>query len=101
MFEASRTDVAYPSGPGASKPIIVETDGGMIPIVEANRAAADKRKGKTLSWREAKLSLAHVQGSVTPVYAGALPGGSRCATARSLSVCSYRVMSVFQRPQES
>lgn len=31
MFKAGRTGVAYPNGPGASKPIIVETDG----VVEA------------------------------------------------------------------
>ena len=60
---------------GPRKPIVVETDGGMVPIVEPNSEGKDKRKGKTLSWREAKLSLAHAQGSRTPVYAGSIEGG--------------------------
>lgn len=93
MFETGRTGVASPSGPGASKPIIVETDGGMIPIVETNRAAKDKRKGKTLSWREVKLSLAHAQGrvkgNVTPVYAGSIEGGV-AAAGRQLLACAVR-----------
>jgi hypothetical protein len=89
MFETSRTSVAYPSEPGASKPIIVETDGGMIPTVMPDPAAGDKRKGKTLSWREAKLSLAHAQGSVTPVYAGSIEGGVEAA-GRQLLACAVR-----------
>ena len=87
MFEAGRAGVAYPSGPGAFQPIIVETDGGMVPTVEPNREAKDKRKGKTLSWREAKLSLAHVQGSVTPAYAGSIEGGVEAA-GRQLLACA-------------
>jgi hypothetical protein len=89
MFEANQAGVAYPDGPGARKPIIVETDGGMIPAVEPDRDAKDKRKGKTLSWREAKLSLAHVQGSVTPVYAGSIEGGVEAA-GRHLLACAIR-----------
>jgi hypothetical protein len=49
-------------------------DGGMVPIVEPSCEGKDKRKGKTLSWREAKLSLAHAQGSCAPVYAGSIEG---------------------------
>ena len=89
MFETSRTGVAYPNGPGASKPIIVETDGGMIPTVAPDPAATDKRKGKTLAWREAKLSLAHAQGGVTPVYAGSIEGGVEAA-GRRLLACAVR-----------
>ena len=75
MHESHRRDLEFPETPGLSKPIVVETDGGMVPIVEPNREGKDKRKGKTLSWREAKLSLAHAQGSCTPVYAGSIEGG--------------------------
>jgi hypothetical protein len=39
----------------------------------------DKRKGKTLSWREAKISLAHAKGSRTPVYGGGIEGGVEMA----------------------
>ncbi len=89
MFEADRTAVDFPEGPGLREPIIVETDGGMVPIVEPGRDEKDKRKGKKLSWREAKLSLAHAQGSRTPVYAGSIEGGVEVA-GRQLLQCAVR-----------
>jgi len=64
MHEESRSrDLEFPEAPGLSKPIIVETDGGMVPIVEPSCESQDKRKGKSLSWREAKLSPAYAQGN--------------------------------------
>jgi DNA-binding transcriptional LysR family regulator len=42
-----------------------------------------------LSWREAKLSLAHAQGSVTPVHAGSIEGGVEAA-GRRLLACAVR-----------
>ena len=42
----------------------------MIPVVEPDASQKDKRKGKTLSWREAKILLAHGKGSRTPVDGG-------------------------------
>ena len=89
MHESRRQDLEFPEGPGLSKPIIVETDGGMVPIVEPSSEGKDKRKGKTLSWREAKLSLAHAQGSRTPVYAGSIEGGVEEA-GRQLLSCAVR-----------
>lgn len=89
MFEAGRRGSDFPEEPGSSKPIVVETDGGMVPIVEPGGDAKDKRKGKTLSWREAKLSLAHAQGSRTPVYAGSIEGGVEAA-GRQLLTCAVR-----------
>ena len=61
----------------------------MVPIVEPSCEGKDKRKGKTLSWREAKLSLAHAQGSRTPVYAGSIEGGVEEA-GRQLLSCAVR-----------
>ena len=75
MHESRRQDLEFPEAPGLRKPIVVETDGGMVPIVEPSSEGKDKRKGKTPSWREAKLSLAHALGSCTPVYAGSIEGG--------------------------
>ena len=49
----------------------------------------DKRKGKTLSWREAKISLAHAKGSRTPVYGGGIEGGVEAA-GRRLFACAVR-----------
>ena len=89
MYEAGREETEFPEAPGLRKPIIVETDGGMVPIVEPSSEGKDKRKGKTLSWREAKLSLAHALGSCTPVYAGSIEGGVEEA-GRQLLSCAVR-----------
>jgi hypothetical protein len=89
MFEAGRKGMEFPQDTGSSKPIVVESDGGMVPIVEPGVVEKDKRKGKVLSWREAKLSLAHVQGSRTPVYAGSIEGGVEAA-GRQLLTCAVR-----------
>ena len=89
MLEAGREGSEFPEAPGLRKPIVVETDGGMVPIVEPSCERKDKRKGKTLSWREAKLSLAHAQGSRTPVYAGSIEGGVEEA-GRQLLSCAVR-----------
>ena len=89
IFEAGRKGVDFPQEPGSSKPIVVETDGGMVPVVEPSRDGKDKRKGKKLSWREAKLSLAHEKGSRTPVYAGSIEGGVEAA-GRQLLTCAVR-----------
>lgn len=89
MVEASRADAASAEQPGTARPIVVEIDGSMVPIVEPNRDAPDKRKGKTLGWREAKLSLAHEQGSVTPIYGGSIDGGVAAAGQQMLR-CAVR-----------
>ena len=79
MFEAGKISLGFPEAPGRHKDIVVETDGGMIPIVEPDARQKGKRKGKTLSWREAKISLAHAKRSRTPIYAGAIEGGVETA----------------------
>src|SRR5271165_6930494 len=89
MFEAGKISLDFPEAPGRHKDIVAETDGGMIPIVEPDARQKDKRKGKTLSWREAKISLAHAKGSRTPIYAGAIEGGVETA-GRQLLGCAVR-----------
>jgi Uncharacterised protein family (UPF0236) len=89
MYDAGRAGLDFPQEPGSSKPIVVQIDGGMVPIVEPGRDEKDKRKGKKLSWREAKLSLAHALGSRTPVYAGSIEGGVEAA-GRQLLTCAIR-----------
>lgn len=64
----------YPSTLGKAY-VIAEMDGSMIPIVEIDETAPDKRKGKKESWKEARLCLAHAKGSVTPTF-GAIFGGT-------------------------
>ena len=77
MFESGRASLEFPQAPGMHKQIIAQIDGGMIPIVEPDAKQKDKRKGKKLSWREAKISLAHAKGSRTPVGACPREGGGR------------------------
>ncbi len=74
IFEAAPEPQGWPTQPGISTAIIVETDGGMVPIVEIDATQADKRKGKKLLWREAKICLAHPQGSKTQAFGGTLQG---------------------------
>ena len=89
IYEAGREDLEFPESQGLGKLIIVETDGGMVPIVEPGESEKDKRKGKKLLWREAKLSLAHALGSRTPIYAGSIDGGVEEA-GRQLLSCAVR-----------
>ena len=65
---------SWPTQAGTSTVVIVETDGGMVPIVEIDETQADKRKGKKLRWGEAKICLAHPQGSKTLAFGGTLQG---------------------------
>lgn len=73
IFAAAPVDETWPSEQG-SETVVVEMDGGMVPTVEADAAQKDKRKGKKLLWKEAKLCLAHEAGSKTLSYGGTLQG---------------------------
>jgi hypothetical protein len=56
--------------------VISEIDGSMIPIVKPKDVVAnekmDRRKGKELFYREARLTLAHEKGPVTPIFSATL-----------------------------
>lgn len=59
--------------------ILSETDGTMIPMMKTPSKLEgvdrfDARKHKKHFWREARLTLAHAIGSVTPVFAATLEG---------------------------
>ena len=77
---------AWPTQPGAAS-VIAQVDGGMVPLVEVDPDSADRRRGKRLLWKEAKLSLAHVHGSATRVYGATLRGGVAVA-GRQLLACA-------------
>jgi len=68
---------------------IAEIDGCMIPIVTTDENAEDKRKGKTLSWKEARLSMAHPQDSVSPKFS-AIFQGSTDEAGKSLLNCAIK-----------
>lgn len=70
--------------------VIVQTDGTMVPTVQSNTTAGDKRKGKSVQWAEAKVSLAHVVGSKDMSFAATLQGDVQLA-GKQLRKCARRV----------
>jgi hypothetical protein len=77
--------------PVAAKAVtfIAEIDGTMVPTVRSDAASADRRKAKTVQWQEAKVSLAHAQGSTQMVYGATLLGDVNTA-GRQLRACAKR-----------
>ena len=74
MFEQEKQVQTMPRKAGYAQQV-GEMDGSMIPIMNIDEQAEDKRKNKTLQWKEARLSLAHEQGCVTPKFAVVFQGG--------------------------
>jgi hypothetical protein len=71
--------------------LITEMDGSMLPVVEvaepvAGEAPVDRRKTRQVSWKEARLALAHEPGSVTPIFGATL--GSVEQAGERLAVCA-------------
>jgi hypothetical protein len=90
MLARQKAATAVPEQAGVPR-LIVEMDGSMVPVVEtaepgAGEAPIDRRKTRTLSWREARLCLARAPSSVTPVL-GATMGSVEEAGERLL-VCA-------------
>ncbi|MDR1934638.1 MAG: hypothetical protein LBS49_03490 [Candidatus Accumulibacter sp.] len=81
LFESEERQEAWPVEPGAER-IIAERDGGLVPIMEPEASQSDRRKGKPLRWKEAKIALAHPQGSQTLSYGGTLEGDAEQAGQR-------------------
>lgn len=67
MKEAQEKEVHEPKTSGCDW-IVAQRDGSMIPIVETYEETPDKRKDKTLSWKEARRCLAYERGKVTPYF---------------------------------
>ena len=76
----------------AGVPMLVsEMDGSMLPIVETaepmpGEVPKDRRKTRKVSWKEARLGLAHEPGSVTPIFGATL--GSVEEAGERLAVCA-------------
>lgn len=88
IHETTPMDEAWPAEIGC-RTVIVEMDGGMVPIVEADTTQTDRRKGKVLLWKEAKLCLAHAAGSQTLSYGGTLLGDVEAA-GKQLFACAKK-----------
>jgi len=74
--------------------VIAETDGSRIPIVDTappptETAGGDRRKTRQVRWQEARLSLAHAHGSVTPRFAATF--GAPDVVGEQLRDCAIRV----------
>jgi len=54
--------------------IITQIDGSLIPVVESQSEAEDRRKTKSLSWREVRLCLARPVGKAQSLYGATLGG---------------------------
>lgn len=67
QMQAQKEPSAFPIIAGCEQQI-AEIDGCMLPIVTMRTDEGDKRKKKTLHWKEARLALVHEQGSVTPTF---------------------------------
>ena len=52
-FETAPSAQGWPTHAGTSTPVIVQTAGGMVPIVDIDATQSDKRKGKPLRWKVA------------------------------------------------
>ncbi len=57
-----------------SKVQIGEIDGSMVPTVTVDKDAKDKRKNKTLAWKEVRLSIVHEQGTETSKFGAVYSG---------------------------
>ncbi len=68
-----RPEAEIPETDGAEY-IICGTDGSMIPIVDTDGKAPDRRKNRRYRWKEAGLMPAHAKGSVSPVFGCTLGG---------------------------
>jgi len=85
---------AWPeSGGVAGVPVLIaEIDGSMLPVVETAEPGAgeaqDRRKTRQVSWKEARLALAHAPGSVTPIFGATL--GSAEEAGERLAVCALQ-----------
>ena len=64
-----------PKKVGPEQTFIAEIDGTMVPTVSSNPDQSDRRKGKSVQWQEAKVSLAHAHGGTELTYAATLLGG--------------------------
>ena len=71
--------------------IIAQMDGSMVQTVETDPSQPDKRKNKTVSWREMRLSVAFLPGSSAKFYGGGTISGGVTAAGEGLLQCIQRL----------
>lgn len=98
MLARQKPGTPVPAGAGVPR-LIAEMDGSMVPVVEtaesvAEEAPIDHRKTRKSSWMEARLSLAHEPGSLTPVFGATM--GSVNEAGERLLVCALEAGAASQ-----
>ncbi len=88
MHEQQELDCEWPQCDGVGQ-VIAQTDGSMVPVVVSDSAASDRRRGKSLSWKEIRLVTAHEHKRVQVHYGGNFSGGVE-QTGRQLYDCARR-----------
>ena len=78
-----------PKAVAPAQTFIAQMDGTMVPTVRRDATPGDRRKGKSVQWQEAKVSLAHVTGSKELTYAATLLGDVDTA-GKQLRACAKR-----------
>ena len=73
MHEKESAEEDRPTRPESAY-VLAQMDGGMVPIMEPDENQLDRRKGKSLFWKEAKIGLAQAKGSKELAYSGTLQG---------------------------
>lgn len=80
----SEADVTPPPSAITPLTLIVEVDGSMIPVVEVGKGTPeipDKRKHRSLLWKEARLSLVRRPDEIEPSFDVTLGNGATTGTA--------------------
>lgn len=95
MLASQKQKSDWPEGwERAGVPVLIaEMDGSMLPVVETaapgtSTVPVDRRKTRTVSWKEARLALVHEPGSVTPIFGGTM--GSAEEAGQRLAVCALK-----------
>jgi hypothetical protein len=95
MLASQKQKSDWPEGwERAGVPVLIaEMDGSMLPVVETaapetGEAGVDRRKTRSVSWKEARLGLVHAPGSVTPIFGGTM--GSVEEAGERLAVCALQ-----------
>lgn len=70
--------------------VLAEMDGTMVPTVRSAADQCDKRKGKSVQWQEAKVSLAYVHASSELVFGATLLGAVEQASKQTEQIAQSR-----------
>lgn len=85
---ARMSALEMPLPKAAAAVLLTQMDGSLIPIVTPPAQGADRRKGKQLHWREARLCLAREKESATAIYGATLGSVGVAGTLWRQTACA-------------